>query len=370
MRAGAAGKAAIAPAKRAMKVRVMTKNFHEDLSGAFLLGDIGGTNARFSLVDSGRKHVQVFSTAKTADFQNIDDAIAQHILPLAEERPENLILAVAAPIEGNIVRMTNCHWAIEPEALIKRFNLKRVVLINDFEAQALAVAALSTAYLKPIGGGVQNPYSSRVVLGPGTGLGVAGIASCNCRFLPVTSEGGHVDFAPHTPRDFALMPYLLKGRNRISAEKVLSGGGFLRIYSAICAADGIAPDLEDAAAITGAAHEKSNAQAAETVALFLTYLARFCGDFAMVFKAHGGVYIGGGIVPKIISLLDETKFRQEFEDKGRHKRILETIPIYVMTHPRAALEGMESLARKPRDYMIDYHDRLWTAEGLESRKRK
>jgi len=353
-----------------MKERIMTKNFHEELSGAFLLGDIGGTNARFSVVSADKERVQIFPTEKTADFQNIDDAIEQHILPLAEEYPENLILAVAAPIEGNIIRMTNCHWSIEPEALIKRFNFKRVILINDFEAQALAVSTVSKTYLKTIGGGTQNPFGARVVLGPGTGLGVAGIASCNCRFLPVTSEGGHVDFAPHTARDFSLMPYFLKGRNRISAEKVLSGGGFLRIYNAICAVDGITPTLEDAAAITGAAHEKSNKQAVETVRLFLTYLARFAGDFAMIFKAHGGVYIGGGIVPKILSLLDETKFRQEFEDKGRHKHILETIPIYVMTHPRAALKGMEALARRPQDYMIDYHDRLWTNDDKEARKKK
>lgn len=341
----------------------MTHNFLQDgLPGAFLLGDIGGTNARFSFVSADRGSRKIFPTEKTADYPNIGDAIEQHILPLTGEYPENLVLAVAAPIEGDVVRMTNCHWSIEPRELIKRFNFKRVLLINDFEAQALAIAAVESSYLKPIGGGTQHIYGSRVVLGPGTGLGVAGIASCNCRFLPVAGEGGHVDFAPHTSRDFALMPYFLKGRNRISVEKVLSGGGFLRIYNAICAADGISPVLEEAAAITAAAHENSNKQAVETVQLFFSYLARFAGDFAMIFKAHGGVYIGGGIVPKIADLLDEAKFREEFEDKGRHKRILETVPIYIMTHPHAALKGMAAFVCRPQDYMMDYHNRLWKRE--------
>lgn len=340
----------------------IVQNFHEGLSGAYLLGDIGGTNARFSLVSADKARVQTFPTARTVDFANIDEAIAQHILPQAEEYPENLVLAVAAPVEGETIRMTNCHWSITPAALIKRFHFKRVILINDFEAQALAVAALTPEYLQTIGGGKQIATSARVVLGPGTGLGVAGIASCNGRFLPVTSEGGHIDFAPHTQRDFALMPYFLKGRNRISAEKVLSGGGFLRIYTAICAADNVPPELESAAAITQAAQEKTNAQAEETVALFLTYLARFCGDFAMIFKAHGGVYIGGGIMPKILNMVNAEKFRKEFEDKGRHSRILETMPIYVMTHPNAALEGMQDFARNPQNYMMDYHNRLWTIE--------
>jgi len=340
----------------------MTGNFSKEFSGAYLLGDIGGTNARFSLVTADKKRVQTFPTVRTADFKNIDDAIAQHILPLAEEKPETVVLAIAAPIEGNIVRMTNNQWAIEPPVLIRKFGFKYVLLINDFEAQALAVAALDKAYLKPIGGGEQVPFSARCVLGPGTGLGVAGIASCNRRFLPVPGEGGHIDFAPHTERDFQLMPYLLKGRNRISVEKVLSGGGFLRIYTAICAVDGIEPTLEEAADITQAAIEKTNEQAEETVQLFIKYLARSAGDFAMIFKADGGVYIGGGIMPRILGLVDEADFRHEFEDKGRHERLLKKMPIYVMTHPRAALEGMQGFACTPENYMMDYHNRLWTHE--------
>jgi len=344
----------------------MTQNFHEGLPGAYLLGDIGGTNARFSLVSADKKRVQTFPTAHTADFPNIDDAIAQHILPMADEKPDVVVLAIAAPIEGNIVRMTNNQWAIEPSVLIRKFGFKNVLLINDFEAQALAVAALTPEYLKPIGGGHQVPFSARCVLGPGTGLGVAGIASCNRRFLPVPGEGGHIDFAPHTERDFALMPYLLKGRNRISVEKVLSGGGFLRIYTAICAADNVEPVLETSPEITEAARSKTDSQAVETVELFLNYLARCAGDFAMIFKADGGVYIGGGIMPRLLDMVDADKFRREFEDKGRHQRLLKNMPIYVMTHPNAALQGMQAFAQNPQSYMMDYHNRLWNSDSPDA----
>jgi len=336
--------------------------FSSRFPGSFLLGDIGGTNARFSMICPHQQDEQIFPTDKVSDFRNIDDAIEQRILPLAREKPHNLVLAVAAPVEGNVIPLTNSHWFIDAQALIRRFDLKSVLVINDFEAQALATITLDAIYLKKIGNGTAMKRGPRVVLGPGTGLGVAGIAYVNGQYLPVAGEGGHMDFALRTARDLALFPHFFHNQGRVSVEEILSGRGLAGIYQAICAADGIKAEFDKADAITGAAHHKDQPQAKEAVELFLTYLARLAGDFALIFKAHGGVYIGGGIISKIMRLIDEESFRTQFENKVPHQNLLSSMPIYIMTHPHAALEGMAAFVRKPKNFLLDYHKCLWTAQ--------
>jgi len=336
----------------------MTTQWHIP-DGAVLIGDIGGTNARFSMISADRKHIQAFPTSPVANFSNIDETIAHNILPLAREKPKSLVLAMAGPVEGDIIPLTNSHWFIDANALIKRFDLQNVLVINDFEAQALATSALESTYLRQIGPGVKNETGSRVVLGPGTGLGVAALAHVNTQYLPIAGEGGHIDFAPRTARDFELFPYLPHIKGRISVEEVLSGRGLVGIYQAVCKADGIQPAFDQAEAITNAAHQSEEAQAEEAIQLFLIWLARFAGDIALIFKAHGGVFIGGGIVPKIIGLLNEKAFRQAFEDKAPHNKLLADMPVFVMTHPRAALEGMAAYVRMQDKFLLDYNNRLW-----------
>lgn len=329
-------------------------------AGAVLVGDIGGTNARFSMVSPDRKQTQAFPTNPVADFSNIDETIDHNILPLAREKPQSLILAMAGPVEGDVIPLTNSHWFIDANALIKQFDLQSVLVINDFEAQALATTALEPTYLRQIGPGAKNETGSRVILGPGTGLGVAALAHVNTQYLPIAGEGGHIDFAPRTARDFELFPHLRHIEGRISMEEVLSGRGLVGIYHAICKTDGIQPVFDQAEGIAHAAHQQEHAQAEEAIQLFLTWLARFAGDIALIFKAHGGVYIGGGIVPKIIGLLDEKTFRQAFEDKAPHSKLLADMPVFVMTHPRAALEGIAAYVRMPDKFLLDYNNRLWS----------
>lgn len=336
--------------------------FFPKLSGPFLVGDIGGTNARFSMISSDEDDEQIFPTDKVSDFENIDEAIEQRILPLAQKKPHTLILAVAAPVEEATIPLTNSHWFINAQSLIRRFGFENVLVINDFEAQAMATTALDEKYLRKIGDGGADNYGPRVVLGPGTGLGVAGLACANKRYMPVAGEGGHIDFAIRTERDMALFPHFLHNEGRVSAEEILSGRGLAGIYQAICVADGTKAEFDKADAITGAARHEDQPQAREAVDLFLTYLARIAGDFALIFKAHGGVYIGGGIIPKIMALIDEDSFRAQFENKAPHSKLLAAIPIYIMTHPRTALEGMTAFARNPEHFLLDYQNRLWTGQ--------
>ncbi|MHC5307566.1 glucokinase [Bartonella sp. LJL80] len=328
-----------------------------------LIGDIGGTNARFSIIPNAVDKEQSFSNLAVADFPSINAAIAQEILSASKVKPKSLLLAIAGPVDGSEIAMTNSHWTIKPQELIEELGFQQVFVINDFEAQALATTALAEKYLQPIGEVKPVMEATKVILGPGTGLGVAGLIHLDDQFIPFPGEGGHVDFAPQSARDLALLPYLKKGSERVSAEELLSGRGLVNIYNAICKVDGKMADFSTPDAITAAALETAHRQAHETVVYFLTYLARLAGDFALTFKALGGVYIGGGITPKLANVINHREFRNIFENKSPHQDVLKKTATVIMTHPRAALVGMDSYVRHPERYLLDKTDRFWTSHS-------
>ncbi len=332
---------------------------NEPLPFPILIGDIGGTNARFSiLADATSKPIR-FSNVRTADFATIDDAISTDVLDKTSVRPRSAILAVAGPIEGDEIDLTNCDWIVRPKALLADLGFEDVLVLNDFEAQALAVACLSSEYREGIGPRIDPEAASRVVLGPGTGLGVAGLVHARNTWFPVPGEGGHVDIGPRSRRDFDIFPHLEPIEGRISAEQVLSGRGLVNIYKAVSMADGIEPVEIRPADVTAAWHAGNDPQAAETISLFSTYLGRLAGDMALTFMAKGGVYLAGGISQKIIPALKQPEFRTEFEDKAPHSALMKQIPTFVVTHPQAALAGLASYARTPSAYGISTHERRW-----------
>jgi glucokinase len=324
-----------------------------------LIGDIGGTNARFSILPDETSEPIQFPTVRTADYPTIDDAIAKDVLEKTTVRPRSAILAVAGPIEGDEIDLTNCDWIVRPHALISDLGFEDVLVLNDFEAQALAAACLTSEYRENIGPAIEPMTASRVVLGPGTGLGVAGLVHARDTWFPVPGEGGHVDVGPRSERDFAIFPHLDRIDGRVSAEEILSGRGVVNIYRAICKADGIQPEFTDPADITAKGLDASNHQTVETLSLFSTYLGRVAGDMALIFMAKGGVYLAGGISQKIIPALKQPEFRAAFEDKAPHSELMRHIPTFVVTHPLAALAGLASYARTPSDYGISTQGRRW-----------
>jgi len=339
------------------------------ISFPVLIGDIGGTNARFRLIGKNTDEKQIFPTVATADFSNIDDAIAHIVMPQAHTSPASLVLVVAGPVEGRIIPLTNVDWCIDVDTLMEKFSFKNILILNDFEAQALASVVLDDEHLVKIGAGEVKQAGARAILGPGTGLGVAGLVSIDGRVRPVAGEGGHVDFSPRTQRDLALFPHLPQWQGRVSMEDVLSGRGLVAIYRAICQADGVAAHFinpQEAGSITDAALKfyhgddvAEGARAREAVQLFLTWLARLAGDFALIFKAHGGTYIGGGVAPHMLPLLDKESFRQDFGNKAPHQGLLAQMPLFIMTHHHAALEAMARLMREPQRFHLDYQGRFW-----------
>ncbi|MFB2552590.1 glucokinase [Ensifer soli] len=324
-----------------------------------LIGDIGGTNARFALLLDAFAEPKQFPVIPTGDFASIDEAMQVSILDKTSVRPRSAILAIAGPIQGDAIPLTNAGWVIRPKEMLKNLDLADILVINDFEAQALAAAALGDADREQIGPGTIRPAASRVVLGPGTGLGVAGLVHALHSWLPVPGEGGHVDMGPRSARDEAIWPHLETIEGRISGEQLLCGRGIVNIYNAVCAADGRPADLTDPAAVTGAAFAGTDPAASETVSLFATYLGRLAGDFALIFMARGGVFLAGGIPFKILPALRKPEFRIAFEDKAPHSALLKSVPTFVMTHPKAALSGLAAFARAPRNFGVAMEGRRW-----------
>ena len=326
-----------------------------------LIGDIGGTNARFAILMDANAEPREFPILATADYPTIDEAIQAGVLDKTSLQPRSAILAVAGPIKGDEIDLTNCDWVIEPKAMIRDLGFENIVVINDFEAQALAAASLGPEFLDKVGGGEILASSSRVVLGPGTGLGVAGLVHARHTWYPVPGEGGHVDMGPRTPRDYELFPLYEPIEGRISAEQLLCGRGLMNIYRAVSRANGVEPVAANPAEVTSSWSDGSDPAAVEAIELFVTYLGRVAGDLAMVFMARGGVFLAGGIVQRIIPALNHPRFRQAFEDKAPHSAILRMIPTFVITHPLAALSGLAAYARTPVRFGVSTEGRRWKA---------
>lgn len=325
-----------------------------------LIGDIGGTNARFAILLDAYAEPKEFPGVRTADFASLDEAIQSAVLDRTSVRPLSALLAVAGPVDGDEIALTNYGWVVRPRQMFETLGLEEVVVLNDFEAQALGVVALGPEHMEKIGGGEPEDEASRVVLGPGTGLGVAGLVHARGMWIPVPGEGGHVDIGPRTPRDFAVFPHVETIEGRISGEQMLCGRGLVNIYRAVAAADGVAPRFSTPADITGAALAGEDGVAAEALGIFVTCLGRLAGDMALVFMSRGGVFLTGGIAQKITAALKDGRFRAAFEDKAPHSDLMRAMPVYVVTHPLAALAGLAAYARMPSRFGVETEGRRWT----------
>ncbi|MDQ0455405.1 glucokinase [Rhizobium paknamense] len=331
----------------------------EHIPFPILVGDIGGTNARFWILTDVYAEPREFPHVRTAEFPTIDQAIQDCILDKTAVQPRSAILAVAGPIKSDEIPLTNCDWVIRPKQMIANLGFEDVLVVNDFEAQALAAASLSKDDREPIGTLAETSLASRVVLGPGTGLGVGGLVYSRHVWVPVPGEGGHVDIGPRSKRDDQIFPHIERIEGRISGEQIICGRGIVHLYRAICAADGIEPRWTDPADITSHGLEHTDPVAVETLELLATYLGRLAGDLALIFMARGGVFLSGGISQKIIPALKLPAFRAAFEDKAPHSALMKTIPTFVVTHPQAALAGLAAYARTPSSYGVSHDGRRW-----------
>ena len=303
-----------------------------------LVGDIGGTNARFAIAD-----LSTFELSQIVQFpcsSHSGPAAAIHAyLGQIGRRADYACLAVAAPVTDEMITFTNSNWSFTKSALRQDLGLKEIVVLNDFQALALALPELGPHELHQIGGDDPPIHGTKVVLGAGTGIGVAGLVWSSVGWVPVPSEGGHIALACREAAEFALTEELRAKEPHIPVERLVSGPGVADLYGLIASSRGLKPEQLIPNEVLTRALAGTDDVAVETLRLFVNWFGGFAGDAALLLGARGGVYIGGGIAPKILELLRSGTFRQAFEAKGRMQHFLKPIPIYVLLAEHATLRG-------------------------------
>ena len=307
-----------------------------------MLGDIGATNARFALLAHGTvSSLTSFDVARYARFADVVTAFLQGHCQHSEVA--KAVFAVAGPVRGSRCVLTNRSWIVDAREFKEAFGLE-VRIVNDFEAVAYSLPSLAAADLEGIGGGRAELAAPMAVLGPGSGLGVACLISGYGKNSVISSEGGHATLASANDREDEIIKRLRRRFGHVSAERLVSGEGLENIYQAIIEIDGLTLGFRGAAEITKRALESDCRVASEALRLFCAFLGSFAGNVALTFGARGGVYIAGGISPRIVGFLRQSEFRDRFEAKGRLQSYLKTIPTYVIVHPTAAFLGLKSLS--------------------------
>jgi glucokinase len=308
-----------------------------------LLGDVGGTNARFGWQAAPGAALHPVDALACAAHASIEDAIETYLRTYQLPRPLAACIGIANPVTDDQVRMTNHHWSFSITQLQQQLGLQTLQVINDFTALALALPDLPGEACHPVGAPCLGAHSAPLaLLGPGTGLGVSGLLPNAGQWLPIAGEGGHVTLAARTAEEFAVLQALQDRYGHVSAERVLSGQGLADLHAIRQQLRTGRPwtDAADAASITQQALQAHEPECLQTLEMFATFLGRVAGDLALTLGARGGVFIGGGIVPRWLGWFEQSSFRAAFEDKGRFSDYLSRIPVWVIrTEHSPALWG-------------------------------
>jgi glucokinase len=307
-----------------------------------LLADIGGTNARFALLEGNE--LGAIEALKVADYADPPAAVKAFLATQNGASATTAWLDIAGPVTEGEGDLTNSAWHISARQIERACGFDAVHVLNDFEALAWSLPELPRDAYEPVGGDTPMTGEPLAVLGPGTGLGVAAYVPGPGRGAALVGEGGHVTMAASDEREAEVLAYLRDRHEHVSAERVLSGPGLEDLYAAIAAIDGHEPAARAAAEIT--AHAEAGDCAASSAALdcFCAMLGTVAGDVALTLGARGGVYIAGGIVPQLLEAFRTSRFRARFEAKGRLRAYLTAVPTHVITHPYPAMLGLRRLA--------------------------
>ncbi len=305
-----------------------------------LLGDIGGTNVRWAWQEAADDGLQDVSVQPCAASASLQDSAMHYLAAHGRRSPRWAAMGVATTVSGDDVRFTNNSWQFSILGFQRALALERCVVINDFTALALSLPVLKPQELRPIGAGSAVAGSTIALLGPGTGLGVSGLVpDVAGRFNALAGEGGHVTLAATDDLQATLLGILRKKFPHVSAERVLSGAGLVNLYEAICVLHGCPSRDLQPADVTDGAVAGNDDQCALAVKYFTQFLGNVAGNLALTLGSQGGVYIGGGIVPRLGATFDDILFRQYFEDKGRYRAMLSAMPVWVITASTPALLG-------------------------------
>jgi glucokinase len=310
--------------------------------GPRLLADIGGTNARFAL-ETGPGEIGQVQVYPCADYPGVADVIKKYLKDTKIGRVNHAAIAIANPVDGDQVSMTNHDWTFSIEATRRALGFDTLLVVNDFTALAMALPGLTDTQRVQVGGGARRPNSVIGLLGPGTGLGVSGLIPADDRWIALGSEGGHATFAPADEREDLVLQYARKKWSHVSFERVAAGPGIEVIYRALAARDKkrVASNLDTSDVVKRAL--EGEPLAAESVDVFCGILGTFAGNIAVTLGSLGGIYIGGGVVPRLGEFFERSSFRQRFEAKGRFEAYLQSVPTYVITAEYPAFLGVSAI---------------------------
>lgn len=320
----------------------MKRNDHSASSFPSLVADIGGSNARFGLLTEAR--VQHVRTLPVLAHSGLAAAVQAYLAELAAllgdnfRAPRRAAFAVATAVAGDQIEFTNSHWNFSRTSVQAELDLDALLVLNDFEALALSLPHLDASQLRPHGT-IGKPHGTLAVIGPGTGLGVAGVVQTPAGWVALASEGGHVTLAAADDFESALLQCARRTYPHVSAERLLSGIGLPLLHRTLSEVRGVGVSLLSTEQIVERGLSGSDALCGQTLDVFCALLGSFAGNVALTLGARGGVYIGGGILPRIADHFFASRFRERFESKGRFRSYLEAIPTALITDTLVALTG-------------------------------
>ncbi|MCL2307937.1 MAG: glucokinase [Proteobacteria bacterium] len=325
-----------------------------DARNIILGGDLGGTKTLLALADANGRIVrsQRYASADYANFTELlDDFLAGGTgLASGESSITSACFGIAGPTDGQTARLTYLPWQLSATDLSRRYGIARTTLVNDFAAAAHGLARVSPEHLVALQTGIPDAAAPRLIIGAGTGLGVAGLLPENGKFRVVPGEGGHFGFAPQTSEQGELWRWLLAERGRVTTEDIVSGPGLARIYQFL----GGEPTMSEAIGEAICYGDNGNARADVSLAnsalqLWLTCLGAFAGDLALHWLARGGVYLAGGVIARLLPHIDHTPLVAAFRAKREHAGLMPAMPLYVVTDQELGLRGALALAAELRD---------------------
>lgn len=313
---------------------------HHHKANPSLLGDIGGTNARFALVHADQQTITHELTLPTGQYPDLASAAQAYLQQVGQAQVQQACIAIANPIDGDVLKMTNNHWQFSIEATRQALGLDSLLMLNDWEAMAMAAPALQGRDLEQIGPGEPVADAPKGLIGPGTGLGVSSLVrSRRGEWVPIAGEGGHVSLSPTNPREADILRVLWQTYPHVSAERVISGMGLENLYRAICQLNGTEPEALVAAQVSERGLAASDVACEEALACMCSLLGSTAANLALTLGARGGVYIGGGVIGRLGDYLARSGFRAAFEAKGRFAGYMQRIPTYVIRAEQPALIG-------------------------------
>lgn len=304
-----------------------------------IVADIGGTNARFSRVDLNTLVLDKVVVYPCADFATLSLALQYYREQQGLTDIQHVAVAIACPVTGDLVKMTNFHWEFSISQIKAELALQEFVVLNDFTAVAMSLPAISADELVKTGPGERDLTKPMAVLGAGTGLGVAHLIPTAHGYIPLPGEGGHTDWTAQNEQEWFIQRYLAAHFGHVSPERLLSGPGLESLYLALAAYQQLDVTAKSAAEIGQQALDGSCSLSQAAVAQFFASLGSLAGDLALTLSTFGGVYVAGGITPRLLPLLEQSEFRHRFEAKGRFSAFNRQIATYIVTAEQPGLLG-------------------------------